>query len=147
MNDYEELKAFKLQYDEAIYNEQVEEVSQMFDLSSDEISEFKEKVLNKELSIEEQARRAEQLSYAKERGEIRANVEAKNKQTGMKVIDVALKYGYESPDSFAKAFQKFHGITPSQARADGSTLKSFSRLSIKISAFYPYFLSVPQSPA
>ena len=50
-----------------------------------------------------------------------------------KVIDIALKYGYDSPDSFAKAFQKFHGITPSQARADGSTLKSFSRLSIKIS--------------
>ena len=50
-----------------------------------------------------------------------------------KVIDVALKYGYDSPDSFAKAFQKFHGITPSQARADGSKLKSFSRLSIKIS--------------
>ena len=49
-----------------------------------------------------------------------------------KVIDIALKYGYESPDSFAKAFQKFHGITPSQARADGSNLKSFSRLSIKI---------------
>ena len=50
-----------------------------------------------------------------------------------KVIDVALKYGYDSPDSFAKAFQKFHGITPSQARIDGKTLKSFSRLSIKIS--------------
>lgn len=50
-----------------------------------------------------------------------------------KVIDVALKYGYDSPDSFAKAFQKFHGITPSQARADGNMLKSFSRLSIKIS--------------
>jgi AraC family transcriptional regulator len=50
-----------------------------------------------------------------------------------KVIDVALKYGYDSPDSFAKAFQKFHGITPSQARADGSMLKSISRLSIKIS--------------
>ena len=49
-----------------------------------------------------------------------------------KVIDIALKYGYDSPDSFAKAFQKFHGITPSQARADGSKLKSFSRLSIKI---------------
>ncbi len=31
--------------------------------------------------------------------------------TNIKVIDVALKYGYESPDSFAKAFQKFHGIT------------------------------------
>ena len=50
-----------------------------------------------------------------------------------KVIDVALKYGYDSPDSFAKAFQKFHGIPPSQARADGKILKSFSRLSIKIS--------------
>lgn len=50
-----------------------------------------------------------------------------------KVIDIALKYGYDSPDSFSKAFQKFHGITPSQARADGKMLKSFSRLSIKIS--------------
>ena len=50
-----------------------------------------------------------------------------------KVIDIALKYGYDSPDSFAKAFQKFHGVTPSQARADGMMLKSFSRLSIKIS--------------
>ena len=50
-----------------------------------------------------------------------------------KVIDIALKYGYDSPDSFSKAFQKFHGITPSQARADGNMLKSFSRLSIKIS--------------
>lgn len=49
-----------------------------------------------------------------------------------KVIDIAAKYGYESPDSFAKAFQKFHGITPSQARGNGAVLKSFSRLSIKI---------------
>ncbi|MBO5411225.1 MAG: helix-turn-helix transcriptional regulator, partial [Clostridia bacterium] len=40
--------------------------------------------------------------------------------TNAKVIDVALKYGYESPDSFAKAFQKFHGILPSQARNNGS---------------------------
>ena len=50
-----------------------------------------------------------------------------------KVIDVALKYGYESPDSFAKAFQKFHGILPSQARNNGSNLKSFSRLVLKFS--------------
>ncbi len=53
--------------------------------------------------------------------------------TGAKVIDVAAKFGYESPESFAKAFQKFHGITPSQARKDGAMLKSFSPLSIKIS--------------
>ena len=54
-------------------------------------------------------------------------------QTGMKVIDVALKYGYESPDSFAKAFQKFHGVTPSAAREAGAVLRSFARLSVKIS--------------
>ena len=50
-----------------------------------------------------------------------------------KVIDVALKYGYESPDSFAKAFQKFHGILPSQARNNGSTMKSYSRLVLNFS--------------
>ena len=53
--------------------------------------------------------------------------------TNVKVINVALKYGYESPDSFAKAFQKFHGILPSQARSNGSNLKSFSRLVLKFS--------------
>ena len=53
--------------------------------------------------------------------------------TNIKVIDVALKYGYESPDSFAKAFQKFHGILPSQARNNGSNLKSFSPLVLKFS--------------
>ncbi len=51
----------------------------------------------------------------------------------VKVIDVAIKYGYESPDSFAKAFRKFHGILPSQARNDGNNLKSFSRLVLKFS--------------
>jgi len=50
-----------------------------------------------------------------------------------KVIDAALKYGYESPDSFAKAFYKFHGILPSEAKLNGRRLKSFSRLSLNIS--------------
>lgn len=50
----------------------------------------------------------------------------------VKVIDVALKYDYESPESFTRAFTKFHGITPSEAKKDGSKLKSFSRLSVKI---------------
>ena len=49
-----------------------------------------------------------------------------------KVIDVAEKYGYDSPDSFARAFQRFHGILPSLARGNGACLKSFSRLSIKV---------------
>ena len=52
--------------------------------------------------------------------------------TDAKVVDIALKYGYESPESFARAFSKFHGITPSEAKKNGLKLKSFSRLSVKI---------------
>ena len=54
------------------------------------------------------------------------------RQGTIKVIDAALKYGYDSPDSFAKAFLKFHGITPSAAREPSAHLQSFSRLSVKI---------------
>lgn len=49
-----------------------------------------------------------------------------------KVIDAALKYGYETPESFTKAFTRFHGVTPTQAKQEGSELKSFNRLLIKI---------------
>lgn len=49
-----------------------------------------------------------------------------------KVIDVALKYGYETPESFSKAFTKFHGVSPSEARKKGTALRSFSKLSIKV---------------
>ena len=51
----------------------------------------------------------------------------------IKVIDAAVKYGYDSPDSFAKAFQRFHGISPSQAHDPGAMLRSFAPLHIKIS--------------
>ena len=50
-----------------------------------------------------------------------------------KVIDIALKYGYSSPDSFTKAFTRFHGVTPIQVRNQGAMLKSFAPLRIKIS--------------
>lgn len=49
-----------------------------------------------------------------------------------KVIDIAMKYGYDSPDSFAKAFQRFHGISPSQAKEAGAELRSFAPLRIRI---------------
>lgn len=49
-----------------------------------------------------------------------------------KVIDIALKYGYESPESFSKAFSRFHGVTPNTARQSGTPLKFFDRLVIKI---------------
>jgi AraC family transcriptional regulator len=50
----------------------------------------------------------------------------------VKVIDAAVKYGYDSPDSFSKAFQKLHGITPSQAKEPGALLRSFAPLHIRI---------------
>ncbi|WP_171652879.1 AraC family transcriptional regulator [Paenibacillus foliorum] len=50
-----------------------------------------------------------------------------------KVLDVALKYGYDSPESFSKAFRKAHGITPSAAREPGVRLKAFPRISFHLS--------------
>ena len=52
-------------------------------------------------------------------------------QTHDKVIDIAYKYGYDTPESFSRAFTRFHGVTPTQARR-GETVKSFSRLSVKL---------------
>lgn len=49
-----------------------------------------------------------------------------------RVIDVALKYGYDSPDSFTKAFTKFHGISPSAAKEKGQELQIFMPLKIKL---------------
>lgn len=53
--------------------------------------------------------------------------------TPSKVIEVALKYGYDSPESFSKAFRKIHGISPSEARHPGVQLKAFPRISFHIS--------------
>ena len=50
-----------------------------------------------------------------------------------KVIDVALKYGYDSPDSFTKAFTRFHGVTPSMVQKNEEVLKTFAPLKIKLS--------------
>ena len=38
------------------------------------------------------------------------------KNTEDKIIDIAFKYGYETPESFTKAFTRFHGATPSEIR-------------------------------
>ena len=53
--------------------------------------------------------------------------------TDEKIIDIAMKYGYDSPDSFTKAFTRFHGVTPTAVRKDDVLLKSFAPLKIKIS--------------
>ncbi len=49
-----------------------------------------------------------------------------------RIIDIAMKYGYDSPDSFARAFSRFHGVTPTAARKDRVMLKSFVPLKIKL---------------
>ena len=52
--------------------------------------------------------------------------------TDLSVINAAYKYGYESPESFSKAFSRFHGSTPKQARQKGAKLHLFNPLVIKL---------------
>lgn len=49
-----------------------------------------------------------------------------------KVVDVAWKYGYKTPESFSKSFRKIHGISPSEARRSGAPLKAFPRISFQL---------------
>lgn len=55
------------------------------------------------------------------------------KDSNAKVIDVAIKYGYNSPDSFTRAFQNLHGITPSKARSTSRSLKAYSPMTFQLS--------------
>ena len=47
-------------------------------------------------------------------------------------IDIALEYGYDSPDSFTKAFLRFHGATPTAIRKGEAMIKSFAPMKIKL---------------
>ena len=49
----------------------------------------------------------------------------------VKIIDIALKYGYDTPESFSRAFTRFHGIAPSEAKHSGN-VKIFTPLSVKL---------------
>ena len=49
-----------------------------------------------------------------------------------RVIDVALKYGYETPESFTKAFTRFHGASPTEIRKDRTALRTFLPLRVSI---------------
>lgn len=55
------------------------------------------------------------------------------KDSDIKVIDVAMKYGYGSPDSFTRAFQQLHGITPSDSRVNGHSLKAYPKMTFQLS--------------
>lgn len=68
--------------------------------------------------------------YVRRRRLTLAALELNNSNT--KVIDVSTKYGYNSADSFTRAFQSLHGITPSEARGNGQTLKAFPRMTFQL---------------
>ncbi len=53
--------------------------------------------------------------------------------SNIKVIDLALKYGYESPEAFARAFRNLHGVSPTFAREKGAQLKAYPPISFHIS--------------
>lgn len=68
--------------------------------------------------------------YIRRRRLTLAAFELNNSNT--KVIDVAVKYGYRSADSFTRAFQSMHGVTPSEARNNGQSLKAYPRLTFQL---------------
>lgn len=51
----------------------------------------------------------------------------------IKGIDSALKYGYESPTAFNRAFQSVHMVSPSKAKTGGVPLKAYPRMTFLIS--------------
>jgi len=52
--------------------------------------------------------------------------------SSIKIIDLALQLGYESPEAFSKAFQAMHGVLPSQAKKSNTMLKTISPLSFQL---------------
>lgn len=54
------------------------------------------------------------------------------RDTDDRMLDIALRFGYETPESFSKAFARFHGATPSQVRAGQAAPKAFLPLTIQI---------------
>jgi AraC family transcriptional regulator len=68
--------------------------------------------------------------YSRQR---RLTLAAKELLSGdVKVIDIAARYGYDSPSAFARAFRNLHGVTPVAARAPGVQLASFQRISFPV---------------
>ncbi|MFS0783100.1 effector binding domain-containing protein [Bacillus sp. 1P06AnD] len=53
-------------------------------------------------------------------------------QTDKKIIDIAFAFGYETPESFSKAFRKQHGMTPTDARKNNGKLVCYNRLVIQV---------------
>ncbi len=59
----------------------------------------------------------------------RMSLAAAELQSGReRVIDIAARYGYESPTAFNRAFRSVHGVSPSAVRSGGVAVKCYPRL-------------------
>jgi len=73
------------------------------------------------------------ISFAEYVRNRRLSLAALELQTGkVKVIDTALKYGYNSQASFARAFREMHGVAPKEARAKGVMLRMYPCIALEI---------------
>lgn len=61
--------------------------------------------------------------------------------TDSRIIDVAMEFGYDSPDSFTKAFTRFHGVSPSIVRKGDVMIKTFAPLKLEISLKGGYLMN------
>ncbi len=108
---------------------------------------YMEEQILEDINYEDVARKVCMSSYSFHRtfslmAEMTANTYIRNRRlslagqelqtSDLSVIDAAYKYGYETPESFSKAFSRFHGVTPKQAKIKGTSLRLFNPLVIKI---------------
>lgn len=117
-------------------------ISQLNDAMS-----YVEENLTEEITLEGAARRAACSSYHFQRmfpcmtgisfseyvRRRRMTAAAMELAEGAKVMDTALRYGYDSPTAFNRAFQSVHGLPPSAARVRGTALRSFPRITFTLS--------------
>ena len=66
------------------------------------------------------------VEYVRRRRLSLAGLEVQKREKS--VLEIALEYGYTSPDSFTRAFRQLHGITPSAVKKGGCLLKSYGKI-------------------
>ncbi len=108
---------------------------------------YMEEHLMEEISYEDVARHVHTSSYEFHRAfsflsGMTANAYIRNRrlslagreivETDARITDIALKYGYDTPESFTKAFTRFHGVAPKFAREESAKLVLFNPLVIKL---------------
>lgn len=69
--------------------------------------------------------------YIRRRRMTKAAFELQN--SNIKILDLSIKYGYDSPTSFTRAFKSVHNISPSLSRREGVILKTYPKLVFSLS--------------